>query len=44
VNLQYAGEQVNAAAFPKLTQFLARTLARPSFADCLTQERSLMQP
>ena len=44
VNLQYAGEQVDAAAFPKLTQFLARTLARPSFADCLTQERALMQP
>lgn len=44
VNLQYAGEQVDAAAFPKLAQFLTRTLARPSFADCLTQERALMQP
>lgn len=44
VNLQYGGEQVDAAAFPKLAQFLARTLARPAFADCLTQERALMQP
>ena len=43
VNLHYAGEQVDAPAFPKLTQFLARTLARPSFADCLAQERAMMK-
>ncbi len=42
VNLQYGGEQVNTVAFPKLTQFLARMLARPSFADCLAGERKLM--
>lgn len=42
VNLQYGGEQVDAAAFPKLAQFLARTLARRSFTDCLTGERQLM--
>ena len=43
VNLNYAGEQVDAPAFPKLAQFLARTLARPSFADCLAQERAMMK-
>jgi glutathione S-transferase len=43
VNLQYAGEQLDVAAFPKLAQFLARTLARPSFADCLAQERAMMK-
>lgn len=42
VNLQYAGEQLDVAAFPKLAQFLARTLARPSFADCLADERQIM--
>lgn len=42
VNLQYGGEQIDAAAFPKLAQFLARTLARPSFADCLADERKAM--
>ena len=42
VNLQYGGEQIDAAAFPRLAQFLARTLARPSFADCLADERKVM--
>lgn len=42
VNLQYGGEQIDAAAFPKLAQFLARMLARPSFADCLAGERKIM--
>jgi hypothetical protein len=42
VNLQYGGEQVDATAFPKLAQFLTRTLARPSFADCLAGERKIM--
>ena len=42
VNLQYGGEQVDGAAFPKLAAFLARTLARPSFADCLAQERQIL--
>jgi glutathione S-transferase len=42
VNLQYGGEQVDASAFPKLAQFLASTLARPSFAQCLAQERAMM--
>jgi glutathione S-transferase len=42
VNLGYGGEQVDAARWPRLAQFLQRTLARPSFADCLAQEKALM--
>ncbi len=42
VNLHHGGEQVDAAAFPKLAQFLARTLARPSFADCLAHETKIL--
>ena len=41
-NLQFGGEQVDAAAFPKLAAFVARTLARPSFAGCLDQERQIL--
>lgn len=41
-NLQFGGEQVDAVAFPKLAAFVARTLARPSFAAILDQERQML--
>jgi glutathione S-transferase len=42
VNLQHAGEQIDGNAFPKLAAFVARTLARPSFAECVAQERQVL--
>ncbi|MGK2942426.1 MAG: glutathione S-transferase family protein [Immundisolibacter sp.] len=42
VNLNHAGEQVDAASFPKLAALLQKTLARPSFQLCLEDEKSLM--
>ncbi|HCO42504.1 MAG TPA: glutathione S-transferase [Gammaproteobacteria bacterium] len=41
-NLGYGGEQVDAARWPLLAQFLQDTLARPAFADCLAEEKALM--
>ena len=42
VNLHHAGEQVDGSAFPRLAAFLTRTLARPSFAACVAQERQVL--
>ena len=42
VNLQHGGEQIDGNAFPKLAAFVTRTLARPSFADCVAQERQVL--
>lgn len=43
VNYRYAGEEVDAARYPKLAGFLARVLDRPSFRACLEDEARFMQ-
>jgi len=41
VNLRYAGVEVDASCWPKLAGFFATTVARPSFAKRLEEERAL---
>lgn len=41
VNLRYAGVEVDRARWPKLAGLFATTVARPSFAKCLEQDRAL---
>jgi glutathione S-transferase len=38
MNFQFAGEVIDAAQYPKLTRFLRRALARPSFQQALQAE------
>lgn len=42
VNLQYAGVKPDGGRWPKLAAFVSRTLARPSFAAVIEDERSLL--
>ena len=41
VNAKYAGWEPDAAAYPALTAWIARTLARPSFAKALEADRAM---
>jgi len=41
VNLQHAGEDIDAARWPKLAAHVARVHARPSFAACIAEERAM---
>ncbi len=42
VNAQHAGYTVDAAAYPKLTAFLAAMYGRPSMADWIRRERKML--
>lgn len=42
VNMQHAGYAVDADRWPRLTGYLERILARPSFADALEAERAML--
>ena len=42
VNFSHAGFKPDAAAFPKLTAYLARIHARPSFAGCIAEETGFL--
>jgi glutathione S-transferase len=42
VNAAHAGYQLDAAAYPKLSAYLAGMHARPSFADWIRRERKLL--
>lgn len=42
VNTAHAGYTVDAAAYPKLTAFLAAIHARPSFADWIRREKKML--
>lgn len=44
VNLALAGGSLDAARWPRLTAYLARIHARPSFAACIADERRMMPP
>jgi glutathione S-transferase len=41
VNARYAGWEPDAAAYPALTAWIARTLARPSFAKALEADKAM---
>jgi glutathione S-transferase len=41
VNFQHAGYAIDAQRWPKLAAHVAKTLARPSFAACIEEERAL---
>lgn len=43
VNLQYAGEKLDAARYPKLAALAARAHARDSFSACLADEQRFME-
>lgn len=40
VNLQYGGEEIDSARFPKLARYVARIHARPSFKALIEEERA----
>ena len=42
VNFKHAGYEPDAAKFPLLASFVARTHARPSFAACIEQESAMV--
>lgn len=42
VNFKHAGFEPDAAAFPKLTAYLKRIHARPSFAGCISEETGFL--
>ena len=41
-NLQLAGGSVDSGRWPRLAGYVQRTLARPSFAECLESERKVL--
>lgn len=41
VNFQHAGYAIDAKRWPKLAAHVAKTLARPSFAACIEEERAI---
>lgn len=41
VNFHHAGYAIDAARWPKLAALVDRTLARPSFAKCIEEERAI---
>lgn len=43
VNFRYAGEQVDAARYPRLAAFVDRMLARPAFVACLEDEARFLK-
>ena len=42
VNLQHAGESVDAGRFPKLAAYVERVLSRPSFKGLIEEERAMI--
>lgn len=43
VNLLYAGESVDAGRFPKLAGYLENIMGRPCFAECMAEEKAMME-
>jgi glutathione S-transferase len=44
VNLQHAGGKADPGRWPALADYVARMLARPSFAECIEDEQKLFAP
>ncbi len=44
VNLEYAGGRIDAQRWPRLSAYIAKLHARPSFAACIATERKIFPP